>query len=265
MGLVTYSKPGKPVRIVVVSDIHWAERDEGALALLEAFLAWYQPDTLYHNGDATAGTSVSPWTDLQWQDGRPTLPRDETFADECAGVAALHAGWRKLLKRATLHYIAGNHDEWAAHLAAKNARGLLPFCNLVDLYGLRAAGMTFTPYRRGRDCYGCWITHGEKSGTAAYMLRKYRRDGLSGHIHRYDLAAEQVHGAGPRVWMTTPALCKTTSSYEPEVTNWQTGFAVLEYHADTGRLDREIAQIRDGVLVWRGHSWAMARATSEAA
>lgn len=256
VALVTYSKPGKPVKVVVLSDLHWAEHDPAALALAEAFLAWYQPDELIHNGDATAGNAVSHWTDLQWTEGRPHLERDEAFWEECQGVTALHARWRKLCKRARMHYIAGNHDEWAATLAARNARGLLPFCNLVDLYGLRSADMTFTPYRRGRDVYGCWVTHGEKSGTAAYMLRKYHRNGLSGHIHRYDLASEPSHGAEPHIWMTTPALCKVTSSYEPEVTSWGQGLAVMEYHPESGRLDREIAHIRNGVLAWRGASWA---------
>jgi hypothetical protein len=145
---------------------------------------------------------------------------------------------RKLRSRhpdAKIIFIEGNHEERIVRHIKRYSPGLhdMPELTLPALLKLRELNIDhYSSY--GFVKWGMRIKHGEstaKWSSNAEML-KHRMSGISGHIHREQIA-EFVDGEGHHtIWRALGHACDTDHVDYAKGMNWKLGGGSLIHHPD---------------------------------
>ena len=116
--------------VVVANDFQIPFHDEKALALLKLFLRRERPDWLVLNGDFQDFWEISSF------DLTPRIGKE--FIEEIKIGKKILKSFRRILRRARITWIEGNHEFRLRKYLIKNAKELygLPGLNVPELFGL---------------------------------------------------------------------------------------------------------------------------------
>lgn len=183
--------------VVVANDFHVPFHDEAALAAFRRFLRRERPHWLILNGDFMDFWEISRF-DLTPRGGKD-------FRDEIQIGRKILRSFRRLLPRARITWIEGNHEFRLRRYLIQNARALygLPGLSVPELFGLKAlrieyvachpAASKFTDnfIRVGSLYVGHWDKVSLHGGCAAKNLVQTRGVSvLQGHTHRFGTRAK---------------------------------------------------------------------------
>lgn len=213
-------------RVAFLSDPHAPYHDEPAFHAALAFLRYFKPAIIYLLGD---------WIDfyqLSRFDKRPD--RVLQLQADLDGTGKLLRETRKSAPRATIRYIAGNHERRLKRFLWTKSAELagLRVLELPVLLDLAKHDIAYVP--SGVEMFrGFVVKHGSivrlRSGyTATGELERAGLSGCSGHTHRLGQVFKRNY-RGPFTWMETGCLCeldpgKREEGYgEGALFDWQHG------------------------------------------
>jgi len=250
--------------ILSISDTHATFLDPFTWMCFLRAAKLLEPDIIYFNGDILEGSEISRHPKIPgWT---VSLQLEFDFARE------MFRQTRAVAPDADIIWGGGNHgvDRLAMYLTqvAPALSGLrnLRFDALagVDEYGIKLAqqGTIASPVgqedaRPGTLFWGCYLVHhGTLLGPTPYLeeLKKARRSGQSGHVHRAGLAYSSDEEGGAKSWMSTPMGCTARAgrSYmKGRHTGWQSGFGVVFVHPG-GRVHQYPVVTDGGVCTFEG-------------
>lgn len=261
---VTFPKPvkrkkGKYLRALLYGDTHHGYHCPRTLAVVQAILTDLQPEVLVDMGDGVDAGHLS--AKFAQNPNRTT-----SLQHEINEKRIQLARFRKAVPNARYIYLEGNHEErlrrvmWNSEGPARSLIQLdivqrsLTWPVLLDLASLH---IEFHPYDEQTDKailpkfilkHGTKVT--QKSGyTATAEMLRYGRSGASGHTHRLGAVWRRDHN-GQHLWLET-GCC---ASLKPEYTqdpDWQNGCVVLTFDRETGAVQAEPIEIRNGHTIWR--------------
>lgn len=251
--------------ILSISDTHATFLDPFTWHCFLRAAILLQPDIIYFNGDILEGSEISRHPKIPgW-----TIPlqMEFDFARE------MFRQIRSVAPDADIIWGGGNHgvDRLASYLTqvAPALSGLrnLRFDKLagVEEYGIKMAqgGTIASPAGTEDSLPGTlfWNTylvhHGTLLGPTPYLeeLKKARRSGQSGHVHRAGLAYASDEVGGASSWMSTPMGCTSRAGRaymgKSRHTGWQSGFGVAFVHPG-GRCHQYPVVTDGGVCTFEG-------------
>ena len=228
-------------RVVVANDFHVPFQDEAALALFRRFLRRQRPHWLILNGDFQDFWEISRFD---------RVPRaGKEFREEITIGKAILVSFRRILPKARITWIEGNHEFRLRKFLLQNARELygLPGLSVPELFGLKKlrieyvachpAATRFTDnfIRVGQLYVGHWDKVALHGGYAAKSLVETKGVSvLQGHTHRFGAHARTTVDGRVLLGIENFCMCKREASYVAHP-NWQTGFSVVYLEPASGR------------------------------
>jgi len=251
--------------ILSISDTHATFLDPFTWLCFLRAIKLLEPDIIYFNGDILEGSEISRHPKIPgWT---VPLQMEFDFARE------MFRQVRSIAPDAEIIWGSGNHglDRLASYLTqvAPALSGLrnLRFDKLagVEDYGIKMAqgGSIVSPEGTEDDLPGTlfWgsylVYHGTLLGPTPYHdeLKRARRSGQSGHVHRAGLAYASDEVGGASSWMSTPMGCtpRAGRAYmgKSRHTGWQSGFGVAFIHPG-GRCHQYPIVTDGGVCTFEG-------------
>lgn len=244
------------ITALLYGDTHVPHEDTRTMAIVREIAGLLKPSLICNMGDLADAYPLSRF------DKDPQ--RIESLQDEI-DMARIHlAQMRQASPDSRFVLLEGNHEDrlrrtlWSMDGQAAALNKLRVFQQSLtwpNLFGLDELGIEFVPYRGGgpQDFLPKFLLkHGslvrpKSAYTAAGELLKYLHSGASGHTHRLG-----AHWHGPYVWIETGCTCSTTPEYA-EHPDWQGGCVVLTFEEQTGAVNIEPVEIRNGLAMWRGN------------
>lgn len=260
------SKPAIPPkdkveRVLWANDVHFPYHDPIALALWEDFSVWYRPHVIYLNGDILDAQALSKHP--------KTADKVLLLQKEIAMAAEWMARVRKMHPKARIVFRAGNHEHRLERFILEHPQvSSLDALTWTHLLRLKESRIDYVGYMDDLDHRGFLVEHGNlvspTSGyTAAAMLRKRGKSGISGHVHR--LAAHyHTNADGMKAWFEAGCLCTLRPDYIMGPPNWQQGFAIGEWRLDSKRWKVELVPIIDHTIQFAGRYWVGAKPRKKA-
>jgi len=248
----------KWLTVVVANDFQIPFHDEKALALLKQFLRSEKPDWLVLNGDFQDFWEISSF-DLTPRTGK-------TFLQEIAIGKTILKDFRRILPRARITWIAGNHEFRLRKYLIKNAQELygLPGLSVPELFDLKQLKIQYVPchalasrftdnFVRVGDLYvDHFDTVAKEGGYAAKRLVEDKGVSLlQGHTQRFGAHARTTVDGRIILGIENFSMCARRASYA-SYPNWQQGFSVIYLKPKTGRFQWYPVMISQGGYVWRG-------------
>jgi hypothetical protein len=194
---------------------------------------------------------------------------------------------RKILPRADIKFVMGNHDiRLVSYLADKGPKlGSLRNMSFADLFqldklkiGLVCRATFLNPSARHRqvDIAQNWETittpggrplwttvHGFLTGkdAARKHVGRFMSHGTNGHMHDRQMISVGSHSTGVLHWHQTPCMAHpaaVAAGYiqgPVEATGWSCGFLVVTIHPSSGHVHAEWAVVGDEIATFRGTVW----------
>lgn len=237
---------------VILSDVHYEERDPAAWRAALAYLKATSPDEVILNGDFLELASVS------LHPGAIAEGLESDFAQGRAGLAEILAA----APRAQVTYLEGNHETRLHRYLVAQAPGLIGSLSVVAGLRLASLGIPYIPEGRGHQPIlrgSLRIIHGHQapaSGVyhAAKMANLYGAHGQTvayGHLHRI----QSIARPGEDVARAQSIGCLRTISPEWEhgrPSGWEHGIGIYFVRPD-GITDLYAPAIRNGSFAFGGH------------
>jgi hypothetical protein len=254
---------GDRITALLYGDTHHGYHCDKTLTVIEAIGRDLKPDVLVDMGDGVDAGHLS-------EKFRQNPMRATGLQHEIDLKREQLARFRKSMPKARYLYLEGNHEErlrrtmWNAEGPAKSLIQLnivqrtLTWPTLLDLASLH---IEFYPYDEQpvKDVLPKFVLkHGsivrKNSGyTATGEMLKYNRSGASGHTHRLGAIWKRDLN-GQHVWIETGCGCSLNPEYTQDP-DWQNGCVVLTFDRQTGAVQVEAVEIRDGHTLWRGKEY----------
>lgn len=257
-------EPSGTELILSISDTHSTFLDPFTWHCFLRAAKELEPDIIYLNGDILEGGEISRHPKIPgWS---VPLQLEFDFARD------MMRQLRETAPDAEIVWGGGNHgiDRMAMYLTqvAPALAGLrdLRFDRLagVEEFGIKLAqgGTIASPAGTEDDLPGTLfhgsylIHHGTLLGAtpAQAELRKARRSGQSGHVHRPMLAFACDEASGATSWMSTPMGCTPQAGrayIKGRHTGWQRGFGLAFLHTG-GRVHQYPVITEDGICTFEG-------------
>ena len=247
--------------VLVANDFQIPFHDERALGLLKLFLRRKQPDWLILNGDFQDFWEISNFD---------RTPRgDKEFIEEIRIGKQILKSFRRILPRARITWIEGNHEFRLRKYLLKNAKELygLPSLAVPDLFDLRDLNIEYVPchplastftdnfVRVGSLYVGHWDTVTKQGGYAAKSLVEEKGVSLlQGHTHRFGAHARTTVDGRVLLGIENFSMCARNASYVA-YPNWQLGFSVIYLEPRSGRFQWYPVLITRRGFVWEGRAY----------
>jgi len=250
--------------VVVANDFQVPFHDPKCLALLNLFLQGEQPDWLILNGDFQDFWEISSF-DLVPRGGKRFLREIEIGKE-------ILTEFRRILPRARITWIEGNHEFRLRKYLMRNARELYGFkaLSMPELFGLRKLRIEYVPCHRAAskftdnfirvgDLYvGHWDTVAKQGGSAARLLVEAKGVSvLQGHTHRFGAHARTTVDGRVLLGIENFCMCRRRACYV-SYPNWQQGFSVIYLEPRSGNFRWHPVLIEKSRLVWNGRPYASA-------
>jgi hypothetical protein len=252
----------KIVKSILYGDVHYPEQDDKAVAILEGVTEEYQPNVLINVGDLLDSHALSD------HDRNPHKSLKYALQDE-VDMARTHLHrMAQLAPNARRILLEGNHEDrlrrmvWRAQekersaFMLNNVQEQLEWENILHLNEI---GWEFYPYHGPTQAQQEFlpkfiVKHGNivrkwSASTAKGEHEKYGKSGASGHVHRGGMFFHRDHN-GNHVWLETFCLCRLDPDWLP-YPDWQQGFWVIAFDAETGAFGAEPVYVHNGRAVWR--------------
>jgi predicted phosphodiesterase len=243
------------MRALVLYDIHEPYSDAEALALALEEGRKQKVDLILLAGDAVDFYRISFWK---------SDPLRMEFHEEVECVKTTLQALRKQFKKATIHYLAGNHEQrlksylWSK---APELAGLTEILSVPALLELPKLEIEYFDNIQSIQAGGCvyklgmlHIIHGHEFRVtySAVNLAKiyYERAKVNvmvGHHHRtQEWIVRKLNGKVEGCY-AVGALCNLAPDYSP-LNSWNHGFAIIEVD-DNGYFSVQNLKIIEGVIV----------------
>lgn len=248
---------------LAIGDTHSLFMDPATWLSALAFAEDAQPDAVLWVGDHVDGSEISR---------HPKIPGFTTpLQTELDCQRAMMREMRSVCPRARFVLVPDNHfwDRMVSYLtqvapALANLRDLR-IDKLMDLEGLEVelapSGSFLAPGENRRPALRLWnrmlVTHGTKLGPhpAHLELRAWGESGLSGHVHRHQLAMGDTFATRDEQWMCLPGgICDHGARHYVKGPNpaWSRGWGIAEVNGRALQLTP--VPIQEGVAL--AHGWA---------
>jgi predicted phosphodiesterase len=243
---------------VVANDFQVPFHDPKCLALLDRFLERERPDWLILNGDFQDFWEISSF-DL--------VPRGEKrFLREIEIGKEILGTFRRILPRARITWIEGNHEFRLRKYLMRNARELygLKALTMPELFRLKKLRIEYLPchqsankftdnFVRVGDLYvGHWDTVAKQGGSAARLLVESKGVSvLQGHTHRFGAHARTTVDGRVLLGVENFCMCRRRAGYV-SYPNWQQGFSVIYSDPKAARTQWYPVPITKTGFVWPG-------------
>jgi predicted phosphodiesterase len=252
--------------VVVANDFQVPHHDERALGLFKLFLRREKPDWLILNGDFQDFFEISTFDQ--------TPRAGKAFLDEIAIGRKILKGVRRILPRARVTWLEGNHEFRLRRYLIRNAKELygLEALTVPQLFGLRELGIEYVAcppgvskftdnfIRVGNLYVGHWDTVAKQGGYAAKGLVEEKGVSLlQGHTHRFGAHARTTVDGRVLLGVENFCMCRRAASYAARP-NWQLGFSVVYLDPRSGRFHWYPVLIGRQGFVWSGRTYRAGRA-----
>lgn len=219
--------------IVVANDFHIPFHDKKALKLLERFLRDQKPDVFVINGDF-----LDMW-DISSFDRTPRF--GEPLIEELKIGRKILERFRKILPKAKIIYLAGNHEFRLIRLILKKSPELygLPGLSVPDLLGLKELDIIYKDIQKGASSFidnwirlgdlyiGHWNKVNKHAGyTAKNLLDEKGVSLIQGHTHKYGLSSRRYVDGKMLIGVENFCLCRLDPHYVNKP-SWSQGFSVI--------------------------------------
>jgi hypothetical protein len=253
----------KTIRAILYGDVHFPDQDDKALGILASVTERYQPDVLICMGDLLDSHALSD------HDRNPRKSLKYTLQDE-VDMARTHLAQMAMIVPPSTRRILleGNHEDrlrrmvWRAQEKERSAFMLNDVQRALEwenILHLDEIGWEFYPYHGPTQAQQEFlpkfiVKHGNvvrkwSASTAKGEHEKYGKSGASGHVHRGGMFFHRDHN-GNHVWLETFCLCRLDPDWTP-YPDWQQGFWVIAFDAETGAFGAEPVYVHNGRAVWR--------------
>lgn len=232
--IFTYREAAKPIilpkgRYGILSDLHFPDHDQEAVAIALSYMVDYNPDGIILNGDLIDMYYSSSFLT---ETNKPTIRQEVDMVKEFLGYL------RELFPTIPIWYKFGNHEERARNSIIRNARFFadLEEISLEHLLKLKE----FKIKQVGREIIKAGklnILHGHEMGEsimapvnpARGMFLKAKASVLAGHNHQVSEHGESTVNGEQIVCYSTGCLCTLSPEYRPMAyMKWAHGFATVE-------------------------------------
>jgi predicted phosphodiesterase len=216
---VQVDKAKDGTRLMVLNDTQFPFHDAETLAVVERFMADFEPDHLVLAGDIFDHYELSDF------DKDPS--RRFSLQDELDIGNRYLRRWEDLCRNASLYFIEGNHEDrrrkWLwRHGAMSSLRSLEPeeLMETKDRW-------THLSYGSQIDFLGILIEHGRRvlkhaGATARMMLLERGSSGIVGHTHRFAVVCNR-DARDQYVYVENGCLCRLDPEYMA-IPDWQHAF-----------------------------------------
>lgn len=218
------------------------------------FTADFKPDIFIWGGDALDAGCIS-----HHNHGKPGATEGlKLIADATEGRKAFITPIEKMLPKAKLVYIIGNHEDWLTDLTDQ----LPSLEGLVDLKTLlKLDKWQIIPQGGAYNLGKLTFVHGDQlkggEGVAKASVIAFERSLRFGHVHTY-AAYTKTSALDYKLGKTgvaVPCLCTKTPKYGEGAPNrWMQGFN-FGYVESDGSFSDYVAIITDGKLIWNGKTY----------
>jgi len=249
--------------VVIANDFQIPFHDRNALELFRAFLRNEKPDWLILNGDFQDFWEISSFDQT---------PRGgEDFIEEIKIGKRILKSFRRILPKARITWIEGNHEFRLRRYLIRNAKELygLPSLTVGELFGLRELKLEYVPCNRlsskftdnfirvGKLYVGHWDTVAKHSGYAAKGLVEEKGVCLlQGHTQRFGAHARTTVDGRILLGIENFCMCSRHASYVA-YPNWQLGFSAVYLETKSGRFQWFPILIDRRGFVWNSREYHM--------
>jgi len=241
----TRRKVVKPVRALILSDIHIPYHDQAALSIALSFAKDYDPDHIVLNGDIVDFYGASAY--------RKDPLRINTLQDELDETKAFLQLLRSNHPKTKIDYVIGNHEDRIQRFLLDKAPDLcsLECLALDELLSLKELCIKFVDSKAKLALGELEVTHGTivrkaSSSSAKAHYEKYGGSVLIGHVHRLG-TFYRTNRWGTHVAIENGYLGRDDFEYVDRP-DWQHGFTSVEYFTD-GPFTIRQHHIQNGMLV----------------
>tara|TARA_Y100001938_G_C8072846_1_gene424193 strand:+ start:1109 stop:1870 length:762 start_codon:yes stop_codon:yes gene_type:complete len=210
-------------KVIFLSDLHFPHHDPAAISLVLSFIRWFEPEYVYIIGDLLDFYALSSFS----KDPNRTLELQKELDMAREFLTVL----RRACPDAEIFFREGNHEDrlqryLKAHPEIFNLRAL----TMDSLLNLTELNIHHYGYREDLFHKGFCVEHGDvvrkKSAyTAAAMLEKRVKSGITGHTHRLGVHYRSLRDQ-TLVWYENGCLCQTKPDYIIGAPDWQQGFTI---------------------------------------
>lgn len=225
-------------RVLWFGDVHWSDRNEAAVEIVEKAAERFRPDVIVDIGDLLNCDAFSR---------HPKQALDETAEyDYVAGELDPAWKWsRRMEKHAREQYIqmGGNHDDWMSRYLASMDDGRRAFKSLLPERYMtrdRSRGYRYIPFykqhgdRRGAFHLPCGVLFVHGWAAPKYAAERHLQlakpfSVIFGHTHRAETRTAPMYDGRVTTAINAGCLCKLQPKYAHggSPTEWTTGFGVL--------------------------------------
>jgi hypothetical protein len=252
--------------VVVANDFQVPFHDPKCLALLNLFLEREQPAWLILNGDFQDFWEISSF-DLVPRGGK-------RFLREIEIGKGILTEFRRILPRARITWIEGNHEFRLRKYLMRNARELygLKSLSVAELFSLPKLRIEYVPCHKSASKFtdnfirvgdlhvGHWDTVAQQGGSAARLLVESKGVSvLQGHTHRFGAHARTTVDGRVLLGIENFCMCQRRAGYV-SYPNWQQGFSVVYVEENTRKTQWYPVSFGHHGFVWQGVSFRLGRA-----
>ena len=237
-------------KVICVGDFHVPFQDEKCLSSFLQFCQWWEPETIFINGDLVDFYAISRFS----KDPERELKLQEEL-DEAINVLEQI---RKTSPTARMCLLRGNHERRLKMYLWNQAKPLSGLRDLTveSLLHLKNLGIEYE--ENGRLIHkGILIKHGSlvrkfSCYSAKAEQEKSGMSGVSGHTHRGGVYYVSNDG-GDYAWMESGCMCRSDQEYmEGEKPNWMKGWGTALINKKTNRFLFNFIPYVDGKAMYQG-------------
>lgn len=225
-------KTDKPIKVGLLSDIHFPYQDNKALTLALDKLKEENVDILILNGDIMDCYTESDFN----QD-----PQKKSLIEEIAIVKNFLSVLRKEFPKARIIYKEGNHEYRHKAYLARKSPVLFGFeeTSLKNLLSLSEFNVEWVDNKRIIEVGKISVIHGHEFSRGFFapvnpargFYTKGKKSVIGGHHHQVTSHSAKTLTGDQHVAYSTGCLCDLTPEYAP-INEWSHGFAWIELFPD---------------------------------
>jgi len=214
-------------KLFVYGDLHIPYQDDQAVDIMFELLAIYQPDIVVVNGDLLDCDEISVFAKVD--------PEHPSLTEELGAGEDHLRRLRKIVSKARIIFIEGNHERRLPTYISVRAPALLPVSTLrIDsLLNLAELDIEFVPSKTkgicidlGKILVGHWHRYSKHSAyTAKMLVEELGKSLIQGHTHRLG-AYYKTNADHEIVGFEGGCLC-TLDPRWIQFPNWQQGFCTI--------------------------------------
>lgn len=225
-------KAKAPIKIGVLSDIHFPFQDNTALQLALDELKRLNVDIIILNGDVMDCYQESEFL---------RDPDKRKFKEEVAILKNFFSALRREFPKTRIIYKEGNHEYRHKAYMLRKAPEMYGFeeTQLDNLLGLKHFDIEWLDNKRLVEVGKLTVVHGHEFARglgspvspAKTFYSKAKKSVLGGHHHQVTAHSAKVINGNQHVAYSTGCLCDLTPEYAP-LNEWSHGFAIIELFPD---------------------------------